>query len=99
MKKSIGVLVGLLALVLFALSFFLEQVFLFLLGIPVLLLGIFIIIFAMVFELYQKDKKIDYELVKKHGLTLVSCKECQKENVLEDVYCIHCGERLDDNEI
>jgi len=99
MKKSIGVLIGLLALVLFSLSFFLEQTFLFLLGIPVLLLGIFVLVFTMVVELYQKDKLIDYELVKQHGLTLVKCKECQKENVLEDVYCIHCGERLDNNEI
>lgn len=99
MKKSIGVIIGVLALVLFALSFYLEIMFLFFIGIPVLLVGIFVIIATMVIDLYQKDKMIDYELVKKSGLTLVHCPQCTKENIKEDIYCIFCGERLEENEI
>jgi len=99
MKKIIGVLISALALVLFALSFFLETMFLFFIGIPVLLLGIFVIIATMVIDLYQKDKMIDYELVKKSGLTLVHCPQCEKENIKEDIFCIFCGERLEENEI
>ena len=99
MKKSIGIIVGMAALLLFALSFVYEQIVLFFIGIPVLLLGIFIIVFTMVVELYQKDKMIDYELVKKSGLTLVHCPKCNKENIKEDVYCIFCGERLDENAV
>ena len=99
MKRVIGVVVGFIAIGLFALSFILDNIIFFLVGIPVLLIGIFLIIFAMVADLYQKDKLIDYELVKKHGLTLVQCKSCEKENVLEDIYCIHCGERLEEDEV
>lgn len=99
MKKSIGVLVGLLALGLFTLSFFLENFILFIIGVPVLLIAIFIIIGTMVLELYQKDKMIDYELVKKSGLTLIHCPHCDKENIKEDIYCVFCGERLEEDEI
>lgn len=99
MKRAIGVIVGIVALGLFALSFILENIIFFLVGIPVLLCGIFLIIFAMVADLYQKDKMIDYELIKKSGLTLVHCPHCEKENVKEDIYCIHCGERLEEDEI
>ncbi len=99
MKKAIGILIGVGALTLFALSFFLKNIVLFFIGIPVLLIAVFVIIFTMILDLYQKDKMIDYELVKKSGLTLVRCPQCEKENVYEDIYCIHCGERLDDNEV
>ena len=99
MKRVVGVVVGFIAIGLFALSFILENIIFFLVGIPVLLIGIFLIIFAMIADLYQKDKLIDYELVKKHGLTLIICPNCERENVLEDIYCIHCGERLEDNEV
>ena len=99
MKKGVGIALGFGAIALFALSFVLENIILFFIGIPVLLLGIFVIIFTMVVELYQKDKMIDYELIKKSGLTLVRCPHCDKENVLEDIYCIHCGERLDEDEV
>lgn len=99
MKKSIGVVIGAVALGLFTLSFFLENIFLFFIGIPVLLIGIFVIIATMVIDLYQKDKTIDYELVKKSGLKLVHCPQCGKENIKEDIYCIFCGERLEENDI
>jgi len=99
MRKVIGLMIGALAIVLFAFSFFLENIFLLFLGIPVLLIGIFVVIASMVFELYKKDKLIDYELVKKSGLTLMECKHCGKENIKEDIYCIFCGERLEEDEI
>ena len=99
MKKGIGVIVGAIAIVLFGLSFFLENMLLFFLGIPVLIIAIFVIIASMVFDLFQKDKMIDYELVKKSGLTLVHCPQCDKENIKEDIYCVFCGERLEEDEI
>ena len=99
MKKVVGILIGIGALTLFTLSFLFENILLFFIGIPVLLIAVFVIVFTMVYDLYQKDKMIDYELIKKSGLTLVRCPHCDKENVLEDIYCIHCGERLDENEV
>ena len=99
MKKWIGAFIILSGLALFTVSFLYEQVILFFLGIPVILLGVFVLVFVMVYDLYQKDKKIDYEIVKKFGYTLVQCPVCGKENVLEDIYCVHCGERLDQNEV
>jgi len=94
MKRWIGALVMLCGIGLFSLSFFYEQILLFIIGIPVLIGGIFLIVFTMVYDLYQKDKKIDYEMVKKYGFHLMECPECGKENVLEDIYCTHCGEKL-----
>lgn len=99
MKKYIGILFGAAGLTLFVLSFMYENVVFFFMGIPLLLLGIFLLIFMMVYDLYEKDKKIDYELVKKHGFHLVKCSSCGKENVLEDQYCVYCGERLDQDEV
>lgn len=99
MRKSIGIIIGLVAIVLFGLSFFLENMLLFFLGILLLLIGVFVTITSMVVDLYQKDKMIDYELVKKSGLTLVHCPQCNKENIKEDIYCIFCGERLEKDEI
>lgn len=99
MKKYIGALIIILGLGCFVVSFFFEQLILFFIGIPVLLFGVFMLVFVMVYELYQKDKTIDYEIVKKYGFTVVDCPNCGKENVLEDQYCIHCGERLDQNEV
>lgn len=81
----------------FVLFYTQESIWYLLLGAVVLVGSIFAIISTMVYELYQKDKTIDYEAVKKNKLTLVTCGECGKENVLEDQYCIHCGEKLEDN--
>jgi len=40
------------------------------------------------------DKELNIEALKKAGLTIVTCNNCLKDNVLEDQYCVHCGERL-----
>ena len=40
------------------------------------------------------DRELNIEALQKAGLTIVKCNNCLKENVLEDQYCVHCGERL-----
>lgn len=92
--KYIGFVIGFLSIVILALSYFIESVGAFFIGIFVLVLSILFIIFVMTVELYQKDKLIDYDLVKKTGLRIVKCANCEKENVLEDQYCRYCGQKL-----
>jgi hypothetical protein len=46
--------------------------------------------------LFIRDKELDIEELQKSGLTIVNCKVCKKANVLEDQYCIYCGEQLGD---
>lgn len=64
--------------------------------IGLLLVSIFGLIFVMSVQMFQKDKELDLELIKESNLTLVECSYCHKKNVLEDQYCIHCGEKLEE---
>jgi len=48
----------------------------------------------MTYDLFKSDKNLDIEALKKQGLTIVDCLNCLKSNVLEDKYCVFCGEKL-----
>jgi uncharacterized OB-fold protein len=48
----------------------------------------------MALDIFRRDKILDIEALKSRGLTIIACKECGKENVLEDIFCIFCGDKL-----
>jgi predicted RNA-binding Zn-ribbon protein involved in translation (DUF1610 family) len=93
--RILGIVLGLSSLLLFVLTYLYSNLLYFIIGILVLVGSIFLIVFSMVVDLYQKDKNIDYEIVKKMNLTIVTCKVCGKENILEDQYCRYCNEQLE----
>ncbi len=89
-----GYFLGFCSIILIGGSYFLQSLIVFFFGVALLLISIFTIIIMMVVELYQKEKILDYELIKKSNFTIVVCDNCHKENVLQDQYCVKCGERL-----
>ena len=80
------------------LSYFRASFGLFILGCFLVIIGLLLIITLMSLNLFVKDKVLEIEKLRQMGLTIVVCKKCFKENVLEDQYCIYCGESLGSDE-
>jgi len=97
----IGFAIAFIGMVIAIYSYFTSSLFLFVMGTLFIVLGILFFLSLMSFNLFVQDKNLNIEKLKEMGLTIVVCKACLKENVLEDQYCIYCGERLgsDDNGI
>ncbi len=91
---------SLLGLILLIASYFLGSMFLFFMGILFVILGVLSLILVNSLKIFMMDKELNIEALKKAGLTIIKCSNCLKDNVLEDQYCVHCGERLgNENEI
>jgi hypothetical protein len=84
--------IGILVLIL---SYLLSSFLFFFIGVAMVVVGVLIIILLQALLIFVKDKELNIEQLKSSGLTIVQCSNCLKENVLEDKYCIHCGERLE----
>ncbi|MBU1019736.1 MAG: hypothetical protein KJ847_00860 [Firmicutes bacterium] len=94
-QKLIGsgiIFVGILVLVL---SYLLSSFLFFFLGTALVVVGVLVMILLQALALFVKDKELNIEQLKASGLTIVQCQNCLKDNVYEDKYCIHCGERLE----
>ncbi len=99
MKNSIMMMItsiagSVLGLILLIASYFLESLFLFFIGILLVVLGVLSLILVNSLKVFLMDKELNIEALKKAGLTIIKCDNCLKDNVLEDQYCVHCGERL-----
>jgi uncharacterized membrane protein HdeD (DUF308 family) len=66
-------------------------------GVGVILFGVFFIMGVQSIFMFIEDKKLDIDQLRKQGYTIVKCSNCERENVLEDQYCIYCNEKLEDN--
>ncbi len=75
-------------------SYMYNQIILLVLSAISLLVNAIMMLIIMSIDMFRRDKILDIEALKKQGLTIISCKECGKENVLEDIFCIFCGDRL-----
>lgn len=96
LHKIGSILIGLVAIALFASSYLTESILIFIIGTFLLLISIFLYIFLMVLELYRKDKEFNVDKLREQGLTIVNCKHCNEVNVFEDQYCRSCGEKLEE---
>ena len=76
-------------------SYLLSSFFFFFLGTILMIFGAITIILIQALLLFKKDKELNIEQLKEAGLTIVTCPNCLKNNVLEDKYCIYCGEKLE----
>lgn len=90
----IGYVVVLIGILLLGYGYLLKVSSILFLGILIVILGAFFIMIMQSISLFLNDKKLDIDALKKQGLTIVKCSNCEKENVLEDQYCIFCGELL-----
>jgi len=93
-----GFAISLIGIVIIIFSYLISSVLLFVIGTLCIVIGILIVLLLMSFNLFIQDKTLNIEKLKEMGLTIVVCKACLKENVLEDQYCIYCGERLGSDE-
>ena len=93
-----GYIISFLGVLVMVLSYFRESLGLFFLGCLLVIIGLIAIITLMSLNLFVKDKVLEIEKLRQMGLTIVVCKKCFKENVLEDQYCIYCGESLGSDE-
>ncbi len=75
-------------------TYFSTSFLLFFIGSFFVVIGFILVVVIQSLNLFLKDKELEIEKLKEMGLTIVTCQNCLKENVLEDLYCIHCGESL-----
>ncbi len=94
----VGYAISFMGILVMTISYFRESLGLFFLGGFLMFVGLIAIISLMSLNLFFKDKELEIEKLRQMGLTIVVCKNCFKENVLEDQYCIYCGEKLGSDE-
>ena len=93
-----GYMISFIGIAVMTLSYFRESFGLFFLGGALTVIGFLSVITLMSLNLFIKDKEVEIEKLRQMGLTIVVCKHCFKENVLEDQHCIYCGESLGSDE-
>lgn len=77
----------------YSLAYF--NIFLLIFGIIVFLSGVLTLTFMASYSLFTQEEDIKKTLEENDGLHLAICDECGKENILEDVYCVRCGNKLE----
>lgn len=82
------------SIILIASGVILSKPVLLIMGIITVVVSTFIIILLSSISIFLKDKDLDFDKLIKEGFTVVRCKNCDKKNILEDKYCIFCGEDL-----
>lgn len=91
---AVSILASLFGLIVMIASYFLVSLFLFFIGIMLIVLGVLSLVLVNALKVFIMDKELNIEALREAGLTIIKCNSCLKENVLEDQYCVHCGERL-----
>lgn len=94
----LGISMIVVSVLLISVSFFISSIFLMISSIILLLVSILYLFFMMSYNLFKSDKELDIELLRKQGFTIVKCNNCTNNNVLEDQYCVFCGEKLGNND-
>ena len=90
----LGYMVAVGGILITVLAYLYELFLVLFLGFAVIIIGILQVIIVMSIDLFVKDKELEIDKLREMGLTIVTCKNCLKENVFEDQYCIFCGESL-----
>jgi|LGOV01.1.fsa_nt_gb hypothetical protein len=92
--RIIGFLCIILGIGLITMSMILKSTLILFIGVIILVVSTLITILIPALQIFSKDYALDKKALIQQGLHIVSCNECGKENVLEDIYCIHCGADL-----
>ncbi len=85
--------------ILLSLSFVYESYLLFIISLLGVVVNVGLYVFLIVLKYKKQEENIDYKKLQEIGLHIVSCPNCGKTNVLEDLWCVKCGEKLSDENI
>ncbi|MFK5883701.1 MAG: hypothetical protein QM489_05095 [Candidatus Izemoplasma sp.] len=90
----IGVMLLGLGLLLYSIVIF--NVALLIIGIMIFLFGVLGMTLLYGYSLFGKVEDVQETINKNNNLHLAICSECGRKNILEDIYCIKCGNALGD---
>lgn len=93
-QTYIGFILIIISIGIIIISYVLSNFTLFFLGLFLIVVSVIALIVLLSIDVFRRDKILDLDKLRKEGLTIVECPECSKSNVLEDKYCIFCGEKL-----
>jgi hypothetical protein len=98
MSKNLKIIIPLALLIisiaLLLYGFIIMSIFLQLISLFLIVVNTVFLIIIKSFEVFLMDKNLNEEDIIKANLSITKCSNCQKTNVLEDKYCIYCGEEL-----
>ncbi len=95
--RLIGLLTIILSVSIIGTSMYYKSTILLFVGIIALVVSVFLAILLPSLYVFKEDRILDEEELQKKGLHIVVCRNCRKKNVLEDIYCVYCGEDLKDD--
>jgi hypothetical protein len=98
MSKNLKIIVPL-ALIIISIGlllygFLIMSIFLQIFSLFLIVVNTIFLILIKSFEVFLMDKNLNEDDIIRAGLNITQCSKCQKTNVLEDKYCIYCGEEL-----
>ena len=89
----------LIVFIIFGIIVFFSGIYLDIVG--MVIIGIFNSVFGFLgltitkgYFIFSKEEDVHETLKKYKTLHLAICSECLKENILEDIYCVKCGNKL-----
>ena len=91
---TLGIAMIMISMSLIVISFFLMKEILLIFSILIMVVSILLMFILLSIDMFRKDKVLDIETLRNQGFRIVKCNICHQDNVLEDVYCIYCGEKL-----
>lgn len=94
--KLILFLLIIIGVVLFSLGILFDVVLQVFLGIIISVIGIFGFSIMRYYFMFNQVEDVYETLSKYDDLHLAICSECGKENILEDRYCVKCGNKLEE---
>lgn len=83
-----------LGIVIFSYGIHMDNVWLVFIGIFNSVFGFIGVTFSRAYYMFTKEEDIHETLKKYKTLHIAICSECGKENILEDIYCVKCGNKL-----
>lgn len=90
----ISIILVIVSIVFVLLSVIRDSIILLFTGIILLVVSTLLYTFFNVYKTFKREKSPDFDKLIESGLTITNCIECSSKNVLEDQYCINCGEKL-----
>lgn len=92
--RIIGLILILVSVLIIILSMYQKSIIILFVGIFTLVVSVFLSILLPYLYVFKEDRILNEEKIIEQGLHIVLCKSCERKNVLEDKYCIYCGEDL-----
>ena len=96
--KNFAITLTILSILSIFYSFYQKLPIILIISIIMFVVSVISMLFTLSIEIFSKEKNLDLEELQRQGMTIVECCNCSKNNVLEDIYCIYCGEKLENSD-